>query len=77
MADLIIDTTSPTWRTLLAYVDQRKAELANECVGLSAAPERRQELAARFAELTDLVDAPMAAARGVALRGAFSHQEPN
>lgn len=60
MALLPIDATSMAWHQVLLYAQQRRAELAAECCAMATSRERREELAARIAELDDLVAAPAA-----------------
>lgn len=60
---LPMDTTSAAWRMLSTYIDRRRQELAAECCALNVSAERRQELAARIAELDELRAAPEAAKR--------------
>lgn len=50
-----------------AYADDRMAELAAECCAISTPADRRAELAARIAELKELLDAPDAARRTAAM----------
>lgn len=63
MALLPIDMTTAAWRMVVTYIDARRQELAAECCALHVNPERRQELAARIAELDELKSAPEAAKR--------------
>jgi hypothetical protein len=63
MALLPIDATSAAWRLVLTYAADRRKELATECCAMGTTPARREELAARIAELDELIDAPAAARR--------------
>lgn len=58
MASLPVAATSGTWRQVLTYIEERRAELIAECISLSASAERRAECAARIAELDELKLAP-------------------
>ena len=58
MALLPVDTGTGVWRAVAAYAEQRRQELAAECCAVGTIPSRREELAARIAELDDLMAAP-------------------
>lgn len=58
MAMLPVDTTTTAWRQVREYAQERRAELAVECCAIGTLASRREELAARIAELDELVSAP-------------------
>ena len=64
---LNIDITSGGWRAVAAYVADRMAELSAECCAVATSADRRAELAARIAELRELLDAPDSARRTAAM----------
>lgn len=58
MALLPVDTTTGVWRQVREYAQERRAELVVECCAVGTMPARREELAARIAELDELIAAP-------------------
>lgn len=68
MAALPVFVGSTVWRQVLAYIDERRAELIAECIAIRTPPERRAELAARIAELDELRQAPEETKREAEMR---------
>jgi hypothetical protein len=58
MPNLAIDQKTSMWLAVHEYVRERINEMAEECLSIQATSERRAELAARAAELRDLLKAP-------------------
>lgn len=73
MALLPIDMTTAAWRMVVTYVDARRQELVDECCSMGVTPARREELAARIAELDELKSAPEAAKRQAESAAAGQH----
>lgn len=68
MAALPVHVGSLTWRQVLVYITERRAELVAECISLSTSHERRAECAARIAELDELRQAPELTARAAEMQ---------
>lgn len=71
MANLPIDPHTSAWHAVDRYVTERIAELTEECIGTETEARRRDQLAARIAELRELLSAPERTRRGTEM--AASH----
>jgi hypothetical protein len=65
---LPLDVTSTAWRAVKDYADARISILTAECVDMATTADRRSELAARIAELRELLCAPSATLRATEMR---------